>query len=49
MKKKLIDNYATSDVDASEAVRVWFEVYGKRYLKNMFICNGSGARTCVTG
>ena len=33
MKKKLIDNYATSDVDASEAVRIWFEVYGKRILK----------------
>ena len=33
MKKQLIDNYATSDVDASEAVRIWFEVYGKRILK----------------
>lgn len=33
MKKKLIDNYATSDVDASEAVRIWFEVYGKKILK----------------
>ena len=33
MKKTLIENYATSDVDASEAVRIWFEVYGKRILK----------------
>ena len=33
MKKTLIENYATSDVDASEAVRIWFVTYGERILK----------------
>ena len=33
MKKTLIENYATSDVDASEAVRIWFVTYGERILQ----------------
>lgn len=33
MKKTLIESYATSDVDASEAVRIWFVTYGERILK----------------